>query len=107
LVLPTPEHDVFVASLRTHPDTRKYLCHLPGPDKFNVEAAKERRVTRAKDDTVVDWIIMLKESEGREVEAGSMCIQNSIRNEYKDECELGILVCEFVCTKFMEFLKGI
>ncbi|KAH8822704.1 acyl-CoA N-acyltransferase [Flagelloscypha sp. PMI_526] len=92
LVPPAPAHDAFVAFLRTHPETRKYLSFFPGPDKFGLEEAKKRRESRRDDKNIFDWIILMKNKEGEEVEAGSMACFNIIRTDAKDECEIGILV---------------
>ncbi|KAJ6478710.1 acyl-CoA N-acyltransferase [Mycena vitilis] len=57
LVPPQDEHDVAVAALRSHPETRRYLPFLPA--HVSVEQARAHRLKRAAEETRISFYIHL------------------------------------------------
>ncbi|KAJ6614626.1 acyl-CoA N-acyltransferase [Mycena sp. CBHHK59/15] len=88
LTPPSEADDVAIAALRCHPETRRYVRFLP--EHFTPKEARDRRVARATDTTLVDFTIHALDPEGRPTLAGSTGIFG-IDDAFR-ACESGIVV---------------
>jgi RimJ/RimL family protein N-acetyltransferase len=89
LVPPRAEDDEALSLLRSHPSTRHYLRFFP--THFTVEDARIRRQSRAEEQQLVDFHILVKNADGTMTFAGTTGIFNI--NEMFESCEVGILIC--------------
>ncbi|KAJ7167742.1 acyl-CoA N-acyltransferase [Mycena filopes] len=96
------EDDGFVAELRAHPETRRYLRYFP--ERVSVADARARRLSRASDPTLVDFHIHNVNSarDGLRVDKGAVAAPAHtfvgttgifhVELEYGSACEVGILI---------------
>ncbi|KAF7355789.1 Ribosomal-protein-alanine acetyltransferase [Mycena sanguinolenta] len=90
LVPPSEVDDVYVAALRCRPETRRYLRYLP--EFFSVTDARDRRLSRELDSTLVDFHIHLPSTQA---DAPSSFIGTTgifKIEEVNKSCEVGILI---------------
>ncbi|KAJ7130967.1 acyl-CoA N-acyltransferase [Mycena filopes] len=96
------EDDGFVAELRAHPETRRYLRYFP--ERVSVADARARRLSRASDPTLVDFHIynVNPARDGLRVDKGAVAAPAHtfvgttgifhVELEYGSACEVGILI---------------
>ncbi|KAJ6515373.1 acyl-CoA N-acyltransferase [Mycena sanguinolenta] len=90
LVPPSEADDVFVAALRCHPESRRYLRYLP--EFITVDATRDRRLLREPDPTLVDFNIHAL-STPADAQSTFIGITNIHKiQEVNKSCEVGILI---------------
>ncbi|KAJ6536738.1 acyl-CoA N-acyltransferase [Mycena vulgaris] len=95
LIPPPDSDDESVATLRCHPETRRYLRYLP--EHFSAADARARRLARALDPTLVDFHIHAANTGNRpDALSESIFLGTTgifrIDIEYGLSCEVGILI---------------
>ncbi|KAJ6515361.1 acyl-CoA N-acyltransferase [Mycena sanguinolenta] len=90
LVPPSEADDVFVAALRCHPETRRYLRYLP--EFVSVDDARDRRLLREPDPTLVDFNIhaLTTRADAPSTFIGTTGVFKI--EEVNKSCEVGILI---------------
>ncbi|KAJ7173874.1 hypothetical protein C8R46DRAFT_1084201 [Mycena filopes] len=94
---PTKPNDTFVAELRQHPETRRYLHYYP--ERFSADDARTLRLSRANDTTRVDFHIQTGNDTGTNeldgapvgIFVGTTTIFH-IETKHGSSCEVGILI---------------
>jgi RimJ/RimL family protein N-acetyltransferase len=91
LVPPMEADDAFVAALRGHPETRRYLRYFP--EHCSVADAQARRLSRAPDPTLVDFHIhaLNAPADTTSTFVGTTGIFH-LNTETSRSCEVGILI---------------
>jgi len=91
LIPPSETDDAFVSSLRSRPETRRYLRYFP--EHFSVADARARRLSREPDSTLVDFHIhaLNPSADATSTFVGTTGIFR-IDTEYGNACEVGILI---------------
>jgi len=87
LISPCSSFDEDVAILRSHKETLRYLPFLP--QSMSIEDIRERRESRANQDTIFDLYILLCEEEEK-IFVGMCGLFNIDRRN--DSCSIGILI---------------
>jgi len=91
LIPPQESDDASVSALRCHPETRRYLRFFP--EHFSIDDARNRRLSRASDQTLVDFHI---HATSPPADAASTFVGTTgifrIQTENGLTCEVGILI---------------
>ncbi|KAK7062260.1 ribosomal-protein-alanine acetyltransferase [Favolaschia claudopus] len=95
LVPPSEADDPFVAVLRSHIETRRYLRYFP--ELFSAADARDRRIKRESEPDLIDFHIHLAQNSPAATGAtntfvGSTGIFNIIDTFIGNSCEVGILI---------------
>lgn len=89
LVPPSSDLDAEMALLRTHPEAIRYLPFMPR--KVDVEDMKKRREYRAKNDTIMDFNILLTADDGQSSKLIGISGLFNI-DKVNETCSTGILI---------------